>query len=323
MDFRQIPVIDLEPLSDDSDAGYRQVALLFDKAYRDVGFTYITNHGVPQDVIDAAFDASRRFHALPLIERQKIAINEFHRGYMALATSTIVTSSVEKATRPNLSESFMMMHELADDDPDVLAAKPLAGPNQWPDKVPGFREAVTRYNDTLEQLARRLTRVITVALDIDLQELEPWFAKPTTFLRLLHYPPQPVDAADNQYGSAPHTDYGFITILAQDRNGGLQVQNKAGAWIDALPIDNSFVVNIGDMTARWTNDRWRSTRHRVINRSGGDRYSVPYFFDPHMDVMVECLPTCVSSDNPARYEPVRYGDYLMYRLEANYDYRLG
>lgn len=320
MHFDHIPVIDLAALGPGSgpQAGRRVIAEQFDRACSEVGFAYIVNHGVPDGVTAAAFEASQRFHAQALQAKQKLAMNTFHRGYMGYATSTIVTSSVEKAVRPNQSESFMMMHELDNDDPEVLDGKPLAGPNQWPADLPGFRTAVRTYNNSLETLARRLLGIVELALDTP--DLHRHFEKPTTFLRMLHYPPQP-DAIDRQYGSAPHTDYGFITLLAQDDNGGLQVQNDAGEWIDAPPLANSLVVNIGDMTARWSNNRWRSTRHRVINRSNQDRYSIPFFFDPHMDTVVECLPACVSADRPAGYEPVCYGEYLMHRLDANYDYR--
>ncbi len=295
----------------------RPYALAFDAACRTFGFCTIVNHGVAAELVDAAFAANAAFHARPLAEKQRIAINHAHRGYMAMASSVIVTSTVERATRPNLSESFMLMHEVAPGD----EREPLDGPNQWPDHVPGFRAAVAAYDAALRALARRMTRLIAVALGLEPGGLDRHFARPTTFLRLLHYPPSPPDADQTQYGSAPHTDYGFITILAQDQRGGLQVRARDHQWIDATPVSGAFVVNIGDMGSRWTNGRWRSTPHRVINRSGTDRYSMPYFFDPSASEMIACLPTCCSRENPAEFEPVRYGDYLMHRLDANYAYR--
>jgi isopenicillin N synthase-like dioxygenase len=236
---------------------------------------------------------------------------------MAMASSLIVTSTVEKVTKPNLSESFMLMHEVAPGD----VRMPLDGPNQWPAQPEGFRAAIADYDAALAQLARQMTRMIAVALGLESRGLDRFFTRPTTFLRLLHYPPSPPDADDRQYGSAPHTDYGFITILAQDRTGGLQVRSRDHAWIDATPIEGAFVVNIGDMGARWTNGRWRSTPHRVINRSGTDRYSLPYFYDPGADETIACLPTCCSATEPARFPPVQYGTYLMERIDANYAYR--
>jgi isopenicillin N synthase-like dioxygenase len=313
-----LPIVDLHGLADAGDtAALQPYAAAFDAACRDHGFCTVVNHGVPQPLIDAAFAASAAFHALPLADKQRIAINAAHRGYMAMASSLIVTSSIEQATRPNLSESFMLMHEVAPGD----AREPLDGPNQWPEQPATFRPAITAYDTALRELAQRMTRMIAVALGLEPNGLDSYFARPTTFLRLLHYPPSPPDADDRQYGSAPHTDYGFITILAQDQRGGLQVRSRDHQWIDATPIPGAFVVNIGDMGSRWTNGRWRSTPHRVINRSGTDRYSMPYFYDPSASETIACLPTCCSEADPPRYPPVRYGDYLMHRLDANYAYR--
>jgi isopenicillin N synthase-like dioxygenase len=316
-----LPIVDLTGLAAAADAadpgGLRGLADAFDAACRAYGFCYVVNHGVPPALIDAAFAASAAFHARPLKEKQAIAINKAHRGYMAMASSLIVTSSIEKPTKPNLSESFMLMHEVAPGE----ESGPLDGPNQWPAEPKIFRPAIEAYESALNLLARRMTRMIAVALGLEPAGLDRFFARPTTFLRLLHYPPTPFEADSRQYGSAPHTDYGFITILAQDRAGGLQVRSLGGEWIEATPIDGAFVVNIGDMGSRWTNGRWRSTPHRVINRSGGDRYSMPYFHDPAASEIIECLPTCCTPEEPARYPPVRYGDYLMERIDANYAYR--
>ncbi len=317
----ELPIVDLTGLAEAADAGdtaaLRPLAHAFDAACRTFGFCYIANHGVPQPVTDAAFAMSAAFHALPLEEKQAIAINRAHRGYMAMASSVIVTSSIEKATKPNYSELFMLMHDVAPGS----ESGPLDGPNQFPSRPAGFRAAVERYDSALNGLARRMTRMIAVALGLEPDGLDRFFARPTTFLRLLHYPPTPVDKDAKQYGSAPHTDYGFITILAQDRTGGLQVRSPDHSWIEAAPIEDTLVVNIGDMGSRWTNGQWRSTPHRVINRSGGDRYSMPYFYDPDTAEIIECLPTCRSQDNPPRFPPVRYGDYLMERIDANYAYR--
>jgi isopenicillin N synthase-like dioxygenase len=317
--FDEIPVIDVSPLLAGSEAGLKQVAQEIDHVYSQVGFAYLANHGIDQALIDGIFQASARFHALPRKEKLKLEINEFHRGFIPINTSTARTSSVAKVTRPNQSESFMMMHELAEDDPDVLAGTPLAGPNQWPENLAGFREAVTAYNNALAGLARRLVRAISVALGGGPNDLDPYFEKPTTFLRLLYYPPHPPQSPDDLYGSAPHTDYGFITILLQDDVGGLQVRNVEGDWIDAPSIPGAFVMNSADILHRWSNGRFISTPHRVINRSGRARYSNPFFFDPNMHAAITPLPGCVSPGNPPKYEPVVYGNYLMERLNANHE----
>jgi isopenicillin N synthase-like dioxygenase len=295
------------------------------RALEDIGFAYIAGHGVPQATIDSAFAASRAFHASSLAQKRSLAINDWHRGYMGMASSTVVTSSVAKVTRSNLSESLMIMHDVPEGDPSL--GEPLQGPNQWPGWLPWFRTVIDAYRGEVERVSRDIIRLIAVSLDLPPTALDRHFAGPTSFLRLLHYPPHPVDASDDQFGAAPHTDYGIITLLAQDNSGGLQVRrreaNGDGGWIDAAPLPGTFVLNVADMLARWTNDRFVSTPHRVVNRSGGDRYSLPFFFDTAMDAVVECLPTCTSPGNSPRYAPVRYGEYLMDRLNRNYDYRKG
>lgn len=316
--FQQIPIIDLEPLHHGTAAGLERVAQQIEDAYSNVGFGYLINHGVDQALINALFTASQEFHGLPREEKLAIEVNEYHRGFIPINTSTTRTSSVAKVTKPNQSESFMMMHELPAADPDILNGVPYAGPNQWPASLPHFRTAVTAYNDALVALGRKLVQAIAVALGAAPTTLDPFFAKPTTFLRLLYYPPQPPQSPDDLYGSAPHTDYGFITILVQDEVGGLQVRNTAGEWIDAPYMPGAFVMNTADILHRWSNGRLISTPHRVINRSGRSRYSNPFFFDPHMLAEIAPLPSCITPDNPQHYEPVVYGDYLAERLNANH-----
>lgn len=314
-----LPVIDLAALRD-GERGVREVAATLCAAFEKVGFAYVVNHGVPQDLIDAAFGASRAFHAQPVERKMAIRMNAWHRGYMPFASSTIVTSSVQRATRPNQSESFMLMHEVPPGDPRIAAGVPLAGPNQWPEELPGFRAATIAYDDAMRALAKRFLPLFERVLGLAGGTLAPMFSQPTTFLRMLHYPPQPPDDPDDLFGSQPHTDYGFITLLAQDDAGGLQVRTRAGTWIDATPVPGSLVMNLGDITQRWTNDRFLSTPHRVRNLSGKDRYSIPYFFDPNMDAVISCI---ADAREAPRHAPVVYGEYLMHRIDANYDYRKG
>ena len=312
----EIPIIDVQLLRDGSVDGRRRVTEQIGRACKDVGFFYIANHGVSQDTVDRAFNASAQFHAQPQAAKNLLTINMFHRGYIA-AKSYALNSGL----KPNLSESWVMMHELAEDDPDRLAGKPLQGPNQWPEGLPGWKDTILAYNTALERVGHALLPAFAVAIDLPAAYFEAMFRKPTTFLRLLHYPPQPPTSPDNQFGSAPHTDYGCITILAQDDVGGLHVRNRSGEWIAAPPVPGTFVVNLGDVMARWTNDRFLSTPHRVINASGRERYSMPFFFDPNMDALVRCLETCEGPHNPAKYPPITYGDYLLGRLNTHYAYR--
>lgn len=318
--MKHIPIVDLQgSLDADARLAQQNARALFE-ALSQIGFAYIAGHNVAPATREAAFSASRDFHASTLAQKQSLAINAFHRGYMGMASSTIVTSTVAKVTRPNMSESLMLMHELPPDDPGLLAGLPMQGSNQWPDWLPGFKPAMLAYVREVDVLGRHIVRLIALALGLPATALDHHFDHPTTFLRALHYPPQP-PAEDEQIGSAPHTDYGIITLLAQDDSGGLQVRPRGGDWIEAPPIPDTYVLNVGDMLQRWTNGRLVSTPHRVINRSGGDRYSLPYFLDPSMDTLIECLPTCTDADHPPQHPPVRYGDYLLERLNRNYDYR--
>jgi isopenicillin N synthase-like dioxygenase len=320
-DFSEIPILDVSDLYTDDPARVAGIARILRSHLETVGFLYVSGHRVPPGSVEAVREQAKRFHAEPLEEKMKLKIDRNFRGYLGINTSTIVTSSVATVTKPNQSESLMIMHEVAADDPDALAGKPLQGPNQWPDEtyLPGFRKTIETYVTEMTDLARRMVEAIAISLGMPADSLNSYFEKPTIFLRLLHYPTQP--AEDGLYGSAPHTDYGFITLLAQDDVGGLEVKNRAEQWVPAPPVPNTFVMNVGDILARWSNDLFVSTPHRVINRSGRERYSQPFFFDPSMEALIKALPPTVPAGSTPKYEPVVYGDYLMERIDKNYHYR--
>ena len=317
VDRDSLPIVDCGALGT-SAAADRALAGELDGIFRTIGFCYFRNIGVGQDLVDGLFAASARFHGLPEAEKRALAMNAAHRGYMAPNTSVIVTSSVAEVKRPNYSESLMVMHEVSPEDPRY--GTEVHGPNVWPD-LPGFRAAVEAYEAGMRAFCLKLLRPMAMALDLPADWFAPHFERPTTFLRMLHYPPQPADAPEDAFGSAPHTDYGFLTILCQDEAGGLEVRRADGTWLAAPPVKGTWVVNVADMLSRWTNKRWQSTPHRVKNLSGGDRYSNPYFFDMDMDCVVACVPTCVGDGEAPRFGAVRYGAYLMERLDKNYAYR--
>jgi isopenicillin N synthase-like dioxygenase len=314
-----IPTIDLQPLLDGTEAGLASVASQVLDVYANVGFAYLTHHGIPDELIDGLFAASAQFHSLPRETKLELEINRFHRGFIPINTSTDTTTQLATVTKPQQSESFMVMHELAPDDPDVLAGAFLAGPNQWPAALPGFQPAVRAYEAAAAGLARRLVPAIAVALGLEPDGLDQLFARPTTFLRLLTYPEQPASSPDDLYGSSPHTDYGFITLLLQDDAGGLQVRSTDGTWLDASPRPGALVMNSGDMLHRMSNGRLLSTPHRVINHSGRVRYSCPYFFDPDLRSVIAPCASWVGPADPPLYEPLVYGDFLAGELRANHD----
>jgi len=305
--MKHIPVIELSRLNDTIPP--RPLQRAFFEAYHNFGFAYILNHGISSDLVASVFDASRRFHALPLEVKMTIALDHKHRGYIAIDTSTDVNSKIANVSKPNQSASFMMMREDVTEDKSLY----LSGPNQWPD-LDNFRPILEDYAKEMTVLGRRLMRLALCSVGVkDLSVLSA-FDPATIWLRLLHYPPVPQNRPPDLYGSAPHTDFGALTLLAQDDVGGLQVQNPDGPWVDAPIVQNSFVVNVGDMLHRMTNGLLKSTPHRVINRSGKERYSCPFFFDPHVSYTAAPLP---ETGDPV-FEPLNFAEFLRHELGSTY-----
>jgi isopenicillin N synthase-like dioxygenase len=317
-EFNNIPIVDLAGLADDASAEARGVTVAaLKEALETSGFAYLAQHGVSEDLVERMRQMNMAFHALPMEEKMVLRINEFHRGYMPMSSSTIVTSSVATVTKPNRSESLMVMHEVPEDA--AHAGEPLQGPNQFPASMPEVEQTARAYMREMTKLGARLATGLAEALGLPRDWFAPHFTDPTLFLRLLHYPEQPDEA--ELFGSAPHTDYGFVTLLKQDDVGGLEVRNKRGDWIPAPPIPGTFVMNVGDILAKWSNGRFVSTPHRVRNLSRRDRYSQPFFYDPSMSALVACPADMLEAGETAQMEPVLYGDYLLERLNKNYDYR--
>ena len=185
----------------------------------------------------------------------------------------------------------------------------------------GWAELMEQHYLDMQALAQTLLRAMTLALNIERDFFDSRFVDPVSVLRMIHYPPRHTASCAEQQGAGAHTDYGCITLLYQDSAGGLQVRNVRGEWIDAPPIDGTFVVNLGDMMARWSNDRYRSTPHRVISPLGVDRYSMPFFAEPHPDTRIECLPGCQDAQHPAKYPTTTCAEFLLSRFADTYAYR--
>ena len=306
-----LPLIDLRT----GDAAAREV----DAACRAHGFFYVAGHGVPDDVIAAAFTAAKHFFALDdaVKTRWHIDHSGIKRGFDPIGWQVL-----DPGAPADIKESFYLGVDRDASDPLVCAGTPNHGPNQWPDEAvaPGFRAAVQAYDTAVRALSLRLMRLIALGLGLRADHFERFMRDPMPVLRLLHYPPQPAAAEPGQIGCGAHTDWGGITLLAQDDAGGLQVQALSGEWLEAAPVEGSFVVNLGDLMARWTNDRYRSTLHRVVNRAGAaraarHRYSIAYFFDIDYHAEVRALPGCFDAANPPRYAPITAGEHVveMYR----------
>jgi len=303
----EVPVLDLAPLTQGGPID--ELARQLDLACRQTGFFYVANHGVSENALNAVFGATRRYFAMPLDVRQGHLMHPyFRRGYMPQGVTQ------QPGYEADLKESYEVGLDLALDDPDVVARRPLHAPNQWPAELPWLREAAETYFNQTKALGERLLRLIARALDLDDGFFLRYNRKPMVQMRMFHYPPQ--KTSDAALGAAPHTDFGMITLLAQDPIGGLELKKRDGEWIAAPYIDGTLVVNIGDLFQRWTNDRYVSNFHRVTNRTGRERYSIPMFYNLDYDAPVTCLPTCSSDENPPRYEPIKFGDYIVGRFKA-------
>jgi isopenicillin N synthase-like dioxygenase len=296
-----IPVIDLAT-SDTASLGRAMLA-----AAEATGFFYVSGHGVDQALIDAVFALSHRFFAAPQAEKDRLAVNPWHRGFIRAGEAKMYATS-----RPDLKESFIWGLDTATGraEPDEFGTPP----NQWPDFLPEMRPLLTRYFDTVNGVGWTLLRAFAAALDLPEDSFVRHIARPTSRGSLIFYPPQPPDLGHDQFGVAPHTDWGCLTLLYQDQTGGLEVRGHDG-WVAATPIPGTYVVNVGDLLARWTNDRFRSTPHRVVNRSGRQRLSCAVFVDPDRDTLI--APVL----QPARYEPVTCGAYVQSRFDAAFAYR--
>ncbi len=312
-----IPIIDLAAYLGGAAGALEATAAELRYALEEIGFFIIVSHGVSQELIARTFAEARRFHDQPLDAKMALRMNEHNNGYMAMNRYAVWTSEVNTNTKPDLNEAFFTKRERGPDDPLVTSGRRFAGPNRWPDALPGFRDTVLAYTDAVDALGRRLLPVCAVALDLAPDYFDAAFAESQFSFRLSHYPPVPADA--NQFGIAPHTDANFLTFLAQTEVPGLQVRMPSGTWLEVPYVPRSFAVNSGDMMARWTNGRFKSTPHRAVPPLSTHRYAIPYFLGPHLDTVIACLPTCQGPERPPTYPPITYDAYLHWWYDANYN----
>jgi isopenicillin N synthase-like dioxygenase len=309
----EMPVLDLGPWI--TGGAIEPLARQFQEACSRTGFFYVRNHGVPQPVIDAVFDAARRYFALPLEERLQDRIDErFRRGFMPQGVTQ------HPGHKPDVKESYVLGLDLPTTDPDVVAGRPLHGPNRWPADKPWLREAAMAYLEHTLVLGRRLLRVFATALELPEDFFAGYTRKPMILTNLYHYPPQETPT-ERELGAAAHTDYGTLTILAQDPIGGLELRTREGEWVGAPFIDGTLVINLGDLVKVWTNGQYVSNLHRVANRTGRERFSIPTFFNLDYDTPVACLPQFLPPGQEPRYAPITSGDWLVSRFQAVQGYK--
>ena len=302
-----LPIVDISGLSTDDPDARAAVGRAIEAACRDKGFMYVTGHGIASDLRARVLEEAAAFFSLPEDEKMRVDMKKSpaNRGYEPLRGQTL-----EEGAPPDLKESFYSGEDLAVDDPRVVAGKFNHGPNQWPEGHDSFRATMEAYFDEMQVLGARLMEGLALSLGLPDDHFAAFCHEPMSNLRLIHYPPQPANPLPGEKGCGAHTDWGALTLLMQDDVGGLQVWDEAQGWVDAPPLADSYIVNLGDMIARWTNDRYRSTLHRVVNHSGRERYSVPFFYSGNPDEPVVCLPGCATEADPPRYAPTTVEGHL-------------
>jgi isopenicillin N synthase-like dioxygenase len=319
--FTKIPTIDIGALLGEDAAARRVVAEEIGRACEDVGFFYIRNHGVPQSLIDRAYACSAAFHHSSAELRQRVHVQHSrgNRGWLPSALAyhdpdpelyRLAPAAEENdyISRPRLHSAFDLAMDIPHDDPDYLGGNIMLVPNQWPDWLPGFREDVMSYYNAVMGVGNQLFRAFALALNLPERFFVDKAKKPTSQLRLLHYPPNSLPMDRRNLGISAHSDFECFTILNQ-RSAGLQVMNSANEWVEAPPLEGTFIVNIGDLIEGWTNGRFKATQHRVVN-TGLERYSLPLFFAVDYDTVVEPLAQFVTAERPAGYTRIIAGQHL-------------
>lgn len=305
LDDAQLPVVDLGPLQDGTPEGRAKVAAALGEAARTSGFFYITNHGVPQDLVDGIMAASKQFHRMP--RRWKMrwwsGFTTHHRGYVPFEENG---SNFPKVI--NFNEAWDMSYEAPADHPDHLAGWRMTGPNVWPD-LPGWKETVSTYYSEVFALGLRMLDCLALELGVDPAELRQHITCPTSQLRLLRYVPNDMPKNKDMVGIGAHSDFECFTILLTGAPG-LQVMNAEDHWVEAPPIPGTFVVNIGDIFEAWSGGRFKSTQHRV-NNIGTERFSCPLFFGLDYHAVVQPLEKFRTPEAMEKYPPFKAGEHLM------------
>jgi len=329
-----VPIIDMSPAFAGGLEGRRKVAEAIDEACREIGFLIITGHGISDDLCERVLAMSREFFDLPAEEKLRVRQWEdsIPRGFSPIAAEAVSYSRLQ-LTPGDLKESFTAGPPDVPDDEYYRRgmARTLFAANRWPARPAGFEAIHREYFHTMERLGASLMQLFALSLGLDENFFDDKIDRHTSVLRVINYPAQVTDPIPGQLRAGEHSDYGTFTILRHEREhrpGGLQVRNRAGNWIDVRGVPNSFVVNLGDTMARWTNDRWVSTMHRVVNPprlsdEDSRRLSLVFFHQTNYDTVVECIPSCVGVGEEAKYPPVTFGDYLNLKFTRQVTFERG
>lgn len=304
-----IPVVDLTALRNGQDPD--AVASALHTASQNLGFIYVKSHGISDSTIDAARQVAFTFFRQTDEQKSSVLVSAHHRGWLKPGAARMGDDA-----KPDLKESFIWGHQKT--DKHSIKDHPLRGPNQWPTSLPAMEGAAMNYFNEAHEVAFQLMRGFARGLNLPDNFFIRSCEHPLSRASFVYYPPQPESSDENQFGVAPHTDFGVLTILCQDSIGGLQVEDKDGNWIHAPPIDGTLVVNVGDLLCRWTGGAYKSTPHRVVNTSGQERLSLVLAFDPDPDTIIDANEIPGLSSN---MESINCGDYLQWRFAKAFSYR--
>lgn len=305
-----IPVIDITALRDGSDP--MPAARALHDASRDLGFIYVRGHGIDPAVIEAARASAYAFFRSDPEEKACVAVSASHRGWLATGGARMHDDA-----QADYKESFIWGYQ--DDGGQTPIDHPLRGANRWPHWLPALSDHAMAFFHSGHAVARHLLRGFALALGLDENFFMRQCDRPLSRASFVYYPHQGDDVAAGRYGVAPHTDFGVLTVLCQDDVGGLEVCDAGGKWIQAPPVDDTLVVNVGDLLSRWTGGAYRSTPHRVLNRSGRERLSLVLAFDPDPETIID--PRQIHGANHDGAPPTTCGDYLVWRFDKAFAYR--
>ncbi len=306
----EIPTLDVSSYLDGAPGARESVAARLREISMTVGFFYLKGHGLRPGLVDRMFAETKRFHALPEAEKKKIPyfdVGSFKSGYAASQQDDYRRGNVNiiRGAKPNLLAKFAINRAGGSGGPSMTEAERNAVINVWPKNLPGFKETLLEYHAAIEALGRKFLPLWAASLKLPPDYFDKFFTTPHLTLQLLHYPPQK-EVGNRQYGIAPHTDNAMMTFLAQGDVPGLAVRMPSGHWRAVDIVPGTLLVNTGNVIVRWTNDEYLSTKHRVINTYERDRYSIPCFFGPSGDAVIDVVPTCWGPNRPKHYEPMTY-----------------
>jgi isopenicillin N synthase-like dioxygenase len=314
---QELPVLDLGDFLSGNDADLNFLAEQLRAAAEEFGFFFIKNHGISDKLIKKVFAENERFHDQSMEAKSAISIDDNQRGYIRPKATLLKHSTYNKNTTFDSNETTVFATEYGSDNPYRQAGKRFYGENQWPAGLPGFKEIVDEYMNSMTELGKATLPIWATALGLERNFFAPYFVNNHTYFRMSHYRPDP-NLAENSFGLGPHADTGFLTLLPQAAIDGLEILDLDGQWFRPPRMDDCILVNTGQFLERWSNEKFRASPHRVIPPISKHRYSIALFVNTSLDSVCECLPTCQDSSNPPKYPTESYWDFYNWYMVNTY-----